>query len=312
MSDARRDESFSNSQPLHWRFWQRLVLTTLLTIPLIVTSARSDENADSKTDQEQAKKERAARLEVMRRHAASLTVSVETAGEFAETELIDFPLLHYNNPAGVTLDATVWAWGRHGRPVALASISQEKSDSKIEKWSCELVSLADEPITLTGKPGWKWAPVASGIIWKPVTDAMVPGATQVIRARQMKEIALRYSVTGIYRAGAQTTELRLMDRPLSRFSDAEHGLIDGAFYAFAAGTNPEVLLIVECREKTGGEPAWYYGFARMGAGRGVARLGKTIVWEQPEIKSWDPSEPYFSTFGSVDSVFGSDNSELKR
>lgn len=312
MTELRLNESSSNTQPLQWRFWLPLVLATLLTIPLIVTAARSDENADSKTDPDQAKKERAARLETMRLHAASLKVSVQTGGEFAETELIDIPLLHYNNPAGVTLDATVWAWGRHGRPVALTSISQEKSDSKIEKWSCELVSLADEPITLTGKPGWKWAPAASGIAWKPVTDAMVPGTTQVIRARQMKEIALRYSVTGTYRAGAETTELRLMDRPLSRFSDPEHGLIDGAFYAFAAGTNPEVLLIVECREKTGGGRSWYYGFARMGAGRVVARLGKTIVWEQPEIKSWDPSEPYFSTFGSVESVFGNNTTDSKR
>jgi hypothetical protein len=122
----------------------------------------------------------------------------------------------------------------------------------------------------------------------------------------MNEFARRFSANGVYRNGEETVELRLMDRPLSRFSDPDHGLVDGAFYAFAGGTNPEVLLIVECRQEGSAKPAWFHGFARLGAGRLEARLGEKVVWQQPEIKRWDPAEPYFSTFGSVDSVFGSE------
>jgi hypothetical protein len=160
---------------------------------------------------------------------------------------------------------------------------------------------------LAAKPGWKWAPAGSGIEWKPVVNAPDAGDTLVRRARQMNEIARRFSATGIYQNGNEVVELRLMDRPLHRFSDLDKGLIDGAFYAFAGGTNPEVLLIIECRKDGSGDSAWYQGFARMGAGRLTARLGETIVWEQPEIKRWNPKEPYFSVYGPVDFVFGSES-----
>jgi hypothetical protein len=275
-----------------------------MTWPLVAFPVRSDEFADSKGDSAQVKKERAARLEIMRRHAASLVVNVESGGAHEEAPIIEIPLLHYNNPGGETLDATVWAWGRRGRPVALASISQERSDVVIEKWSCELVSLSDTPVLLAARSNWKWSPATSGIEWQPVADAPLPGETPVIRARQMKEIARRFSATGAYQNGAEVVELRLMDRPLSRFSDPEHGLIDGAFYAYAGGTNPEVLLIVECRKDDGGKVVWYHGFARMGAGKLTARLGDKLVWERPEIKNWNASEPYFSTYGPTGQVFG--------
>jgi hypothetical protein len=292
-----------------WRSHWAVAVLCLSTGFLAIRSARSDEQGELKTDAEQTKASREKQLEVMRRYAMSLTVKVEAAGAFVDAEIIKFPLLHYYNPGGETLDATLWAWSRRGRPLVLASISREKSDANIEKWSCELLSLADERVVLDAKPGWKWAPPTSGIEWKPVADAPAPGETPVLRSRQMSEVARRFSARGVYRDGEEIIELRLMDRPLSRFSDPEHGLIDGAFYAFAGGTNPEVLLIVECRQESGAKPAWFHGFARLGAGRLTARLGETVVWERPEIKRWNPAEPYFSTFGPVDSVFGSDSTE---
>src|SRR4029077_15489997 len=96
-----------------------------------------------------------------------LTGKVHAGRAFVDAEIVKFPLLHYYNPGGETLDATLWAWNRRGRPLVLASMSQEKSDSDVEKGSCELVSLADGPVLLEAKPGWKWAPPDSRIEWKP-------------------------------------------------------------------------------------------------------------------------------------------------
>jgi len=252
------------------------------------------------------KKDRAARLEFMRRSAASLVVKAKSAAEYHAVEIIDPPLLHYTNPGGETLDATVWAWGRRGRPVALASISQERSVAGIEKWSCEIVSLSEHALRLEARPGWQWVPATCGIEWKPVAGAPPGGETPVVRARQMRDIARQFTAAALHDEGKNSTELRFMDRPLSRFSDLESGLVDGAFYAFASGTNPEVLLIVESRKEDGGQAVWYYGFARMGADRVVARLGENVVWERPAIKRWVRTEPYFSMYGPTEEVFGSD------
>jgi hypothetical protein len=148
---------------------------------LIVGALRNraaGQNLGSQSHDEQVKKQRAARLEIMRRHASSLAVKVENDGAFVEARIVDIPLLHYNNPAGETLDATVWAWGVRGRPVALASISQEMSLAAVEKWSCELVSLADKPVLLESNPGWRWASKTSGIEWKLAPDAPAVGETR--------------------------------------------------------------------------------------------------------------------------------------
>ena len=71
------------------------------------TAAPVDETGNAAADSQQVRKERAARLEIMRRHAASLEVKVWLDGSPVAAEMIDTPFLHYNNPAGETLDATV-------------------------------------------------------------------------------------------------------------------------------------------------------------------------------------------------------------
>ena len=69
------------------------------TLALLVTlTAHADDKAESQTDK--AKSERAARLEVMRGHARSLAVARGSVGKSVEAELVEVPLLHYNNPAG--------------------------------------------------------------------------------------------------------------------------------------------------------------------------------------------------------------------
>ena len=116
----------------------------------------------------------------------------------------------------------------------------------------------------------------------------------------MKAIAERYEVAAIERD--QKTQLRLMVQPLYRYTDEKQGIIDGAVFSYAAGTNPEVLLLLECRG-VDANLSWYAAFARFGANRLEANSGATSVWESPAIQKWDPRESYYSQFGPVDRVF---------
>jgi hypothetical protein len=255
--------------------------------------ARSD---DLPPDPEQAANRQAGaeRLKLMRRRVMSLTAQVKSAKGWVKAELIESPLLRYSNPAGqiVTPDAAVWAWSQEGRPIALTSV---------EESGCEVVSLADTAVSLTGKSGLKWSPKSSELEWKIVPGAPAPVDGEVARARQMKEIAQGFTATGHYGKGTENLDLRLLVRHLHRYSNPEQKLIDGAIFAFVAGTNPEVLLLVECRESAGKRRDWFYAFARLSAGELDARHGDKLVWNCPAIDQWVADAPYsVAKFGRDD------------
>ena len=220
-------------------------------------------------------------------------------------ELAETAILRYSSPGGLdtTTDGAVWVWGRTGRPVALSAIFFERLPTGDEKWSCELTALADEPLALAAKPGWKWTPAKSELRWTPFPGAMVPAETANQRTRQMKELAREFTASETFSA-THTDQLRLLIQPLHRYSDPDKDVLDGALLAFVAGTNPEVLLLLEARRNTSGAATWQFAFARMGAASCRARLQDKVVWECRAIGDWSSREPYFSMFGANAAVFG--------
>ena len=63
--------------------------------------------------------------------------------------------------------------------------------------------------------------------------------------------------------------------------------MDGAVFAFARATDPDVLLLLEARAKTGEDPKWHYALARMHCGElcdelsGPRSMAAGIKWTQP-------------------------------
>jgi len=246
-----------------------------------------------------------ATLATMRQHVTTLrAVSRTSKGEDLPLKLVATPVLRYSDPGGITTDASIWVWGGPGRPPVVAGVFFLTQEDREPKWSCELLSLADGGVTVSSKVGWNWAPDDGELKWLAIED--VPAESQRQRLRQMKELAERYEITTF--EGMLKSQLRLMIQPLYRYADEERGLIDGAIFAFASGTNPEALLVVECR-KTDGVPAWRAAFARFGANACKAQKGKTMVWESSAIQSWNAKEPYFSQFGPVERVFHADGTK---
>lgn len=151
---------------------------------------------------------------------------------------------------------------------------------------------------------WKWTPAKTELKWIAVPESPVPGETKPARLRQMKEIARRFLVSEKLPEKTGDDQLRLLERELHRYADADRGVIDGTLFSFSNGTNPEALLLVECR-KAGNAPAeWQFGFARMSAAPVTARLGEKIVWTCLPIGKWMNDGPYFSMFGPEKTVFG--------
>jgi hypothetical protein len=107
----------------------------------------------------------------------------------------------------------------------------------------------------------EWKPQA-GLARKDLPDAAPPAATPGARLTQMRRLAQEFSGHSIDR-DAKRWELRLLPTPMYRYPTAKTGVADGALFALmsSAGTDPEVLLLIEAREE-GGKPRWEYACGR--------------------------------------------------
>jgi hypothetical protein len=97
----------------------------------------------------------------------------------------------------------------------------------------------------------------------------------------MKQLVRRFAAYQIT-AGSDKLrlDLRLLSQPLCRYSDPQVGLEDGAIFAFANSTNPEVLVVIESH-RAGSSSAWRYGLARLCGGEAYASLDGKEIWSQP-------------------------------
>ena len=85
-----------------------------------------------------------------------------------------------------------------------------------------------------------------------------------LRQRQMKLLAQKFAAHEIYNPNNTRYDLRRLDRPLHSYRDEDAGVVEGGLFAFANGTNPELLLFVEARQAKAkaSKPVWQFGVGR--------------------------------------------------
>jgi hypothetical protein len=159
-------------------------------------------------------------------------------------------------------------------------------------------SLGDRPLRAERAGKVVWAPVRGGVEMKPVPDAPAPAESAAGRLRQLRALAEEFSATHTYPPQYITRELRLLPKPLHRYASPQRGVIDGALFAFAIGTDPEVFMILEARPDKQGRPQWQFGFTRDTFTAARATHKGHEVWSvqelplEPHSKFYDPREPY--------------------
>lgn len=174
--------------------------------------------------------------------------------------LVKSPLLHWGNPARTGEDGAVFLWVAEGRPVVIGSIFTFKL--KQVRTKHELQSLSTEPLKATFRGETAWTPEKASVEFKPVPGAPVPSDSERLRGTQMKQLARTFSAR-MTELDGDAHELRLMPNPLYRYElDGRGNLVDGAIFAFAQGTDPEVLLLLEVRRTADGGRRYEYAFAR--------------------------------------------------
>jgi hypothetical protein len=188
------------------------------------------------------------------------------------------PLLRYSDPTrggggarneaagNVLLDAGVWRLGTEGRPKALVTAEVYQAPDRSHLMTFEFLSLTETRFSLKHKSEHvRWDPTGSALDLKEMPDAPKPAATAGARLAQMRQLARRFAAKE--RVNNVSIDCRLLTQPIDRYQSAAEKIVEGAIFAYANGTNPEVGVVFE----SDGD-GWLYGIIRLTAAEASVTL----------------------------------------
>jgi hypothetical protein len=192
-------------------------------------------------------------------------------------ELRRQPVYVWSNPTrsqGQT--GAVFVWTFKGRPEAIASIFSHPEEG--QRVVChELLSLSTAVLDPQRASENRWQPRA-GLALQPLPEAPPPAESSKQRQFQLRALSRDFSAHSID-YDRRTWELRLLPKALLQYESSALGILDGALFAFVtdAGTDPEVLVVLEARRTDDG-PQWQYAVARFSDLDLYAQFRKKEVW----------------------------------
>ena len=222
------------------------------------------------------------RLEFMQSELGNLEVKSDESMPKAALTFTSKPLLRYSDPtrggvgqvptANILLDAGVWRLGTEGRPTALVTIEIYQAPDRSRVVSFEFLSFTESKFALKHKTeNVYWNATASALNLKELPDAPKPAAAVAARLTQMRQLVRRFAAKETYRN--QPIDCRLLAQPIDRYESTANKIVDGAIFAFANGTNPELGVVFE----SDGE-RWGYGVVRLtGAEASVTLDGREVA-----------------------------------
>lgn len=210
------------------------------------------------------------RLAFMKKSVAGVALTVSDAD--SKLVLWETPIQRWNNLVSGVKDGTVFVWTLNGRPEVAAQVFLVPG----EKWLQEFQSLSEQ--RLTGLHGSRrfWSPSTPGVEMKPFTGGPKPSPSAAGRRAQMRLIGRQFKAKDLFE-DKEPYDLRILPNPLYKYSDEDRGIVQGALFAFAHGTDPEVLLIIEAH-KSDDELTWKVGFAPLTSYECEVTRGGEVYW----------------------------------
>jgi hypothetical protein len=178
-----------------------------------------------------------------------------------ELELRREPVMRWSSTGDY--NGEVFVWTDRGTAAIVGCIFSGPQGSERRGILHEFHSLVPHPLYAGARGGSGWLPDKPGVKLEPVAEAPAPAATPALRLAQMRDLARRFTAQ-VQRENSKW-EMRLLTQPIYRYeiNDEKSTIVDGAVFSFVwtAGTDPEVLLILEARRTEKGVQ-WYYAPAR--------------------------------------------------
>jgi hypothetical protein len=190
-------------------------------------------------------------------------------------------------------------WTDDIRPQAIASIYP---------WSGglnhELDLLSREANLIVRREGRVvWQPKKPGIEFRAVPEATPPADTKARRRLQLRQLAAHFEATmlGWNPDNSDRQELRMMPQWLLRYGREGAACLDGAVYAFAMGTDPEAVLLLEAFKSNTSNKSnedayqWQFAFIRQTSGALEGRWKNEVVWTAEKFPNGDePTLPHYT------------------
>ncbi|MEM9657503.1 MAG: hypothetical protein AAF961_03995 [Planctomycetota bacterium] len=162
----------------------------------------------------------------------------------------------------------VFVWHRDGRAEVIGCIGSIPYGGDRRYLFQEYHALTAEPLQSASLAvAGKWAPETPGVSPTPLASAAPPSDSDTRRLIQMRRLAREFQP---FKAASEDDEerLRLLPQPIYRFDirklqEANSDVVDGAVFAYVwtNGTDPELLLLIECR-RVDDELQWTYAPVR--------------------------------------------------
>lgn len=186
------------------------------------------------------------------------------------------PLLRYGDRTRDIGSSALWVWMDGELPVVFQKIEINDWSPNYPQWTFCVGCASPETLTVN------WSVNGGKFLPLPVAALELPGAPMPAengdrRSLELRALARDLNVTST--VGKKSSELRLMPKPLMEFADKTRGIAYAAVVAYALGTNPDFLVVIQLREQEGTAARWSCIPIHMTSAGLQLKYKEELIWE---------------------------------
>lgn len=199
------------------------------------------------------------------------------------------PVVSYGDETRAIKDSTLWVWRDGEQPAAFQKLEVNDWSPTFAQWTYCFASASRDVLGVSWAGVRKGTRTSGGVTYQTVPKEPKPAPKASVWPLQARSLSRDFSVFAV--SGEKHTSLRLMPKPVLEFRAPQQGTPYGAVFAYALGTNPDVLLVLQIEEDAAGNRQWTYAPLHMTSARIKLTHDGEALWDDPRqdagtISTW--------------------------